>query len=206
MSSALVQIEHTSVAGSAWVPEDAFTTFWGPVEGWTLVAGSPVTYLPAPMRYRGVYSSGITYDPGDVVTVAGAAYIALVPVVGVNPPSDATKWALAISADPTAFALVGDAASAGALATSALLKAWTSADAYELLSITMDENDVITSATVKWPDGSAGTFTATTVNSTFHVIDAFTVTHTLSGKTVTQAAVTRNADGYPTTFPALTVA
>lgn len=206
MSDQLVQIQHASVSGTAWVPEDSYTAFWGPVEGWTLVAGGSVNYLPAPMRYAGAYSSGITYNPGDVVTVSGAAYVALVPVVAVAPASDATKWALAISADPTAFALVGDAASAGALATSALLKAWVSSDAYELLSITRDGNDVITSATVKWPDGSAGTFTATTINSTSHLIDAFTVTHTASGKTVTQAAVTRNADGFPTAYPALTVA
>jgi hypothetical protein len=188
MTDQLVQIQHTSVAGTAWVPEDAYTTFWGPVEGWTLVAGT-ISYLPAPMRYRGTYSSSISYSPGDVVIVSSAAYIALVPVIGVNPPSDATKWVLAISADPTAFALVGDAASAGSLATNALLKAWVSSDAYELLSITRDENDVMTSATVKWPDGSAGTFTATSVNSTFHLIDAFT-----------------NDNGYPTTFPALAVA
>jgi hypothetical protein len=60
LSDQLVQIEHTSVAGYAWVPEDSYTNFWGPVEGWTLVAGGPaVTFLPAPMRYRGSYSAGI---------------------------------------------------------------------------------------------------------------------------------------------------
>ncbi len=205
MSDQLVQIQHTSVANTAWVTEDSFTGFWGPVEGWTLVAGS-INYLPAPMRYLGAYSSGALYNPGDVVNVSDTAYVALVPVSGVNPPSDATKWALAATVNTATLALVGDAASAGAAATSALLKQWTTSDAYELLSITRDGNDVITSASVKWPDGSGGTFTATTVNGTFHLIDAFTVTHSLSGKTVTQAAVTRNGDGYPTTIPALVVA
>jgi hypothetical protein len=82
---------------------------------------------------------------------------------------------------------------------------WTTAEAYEPTAITRNGDDVVTSATVKWPDTSSGTFTATTVNSTYNTVDAYTVTHTLSGKTVTQTAVTRNGNGAVTTKPALTV-
>jgi hypothetical protein len=95
--------------------------------------------------------------------------------------------------------------SGGAGTSPARLIEWTEAEAYELTAITRDANGVVTSATVRWPDASAGTFTATTINSTWLGIDAYTVTHTLSGHTVTQAAVTRNADGDVITKPALTV-
>ncbi len=86
-----------------------------------------------------------------------------------------------------------------------LLKEWAESEAYEATSLTRNSSGVVTSATVKWPDGSAGTFTATTVNSTFNAIDAYTITHTTSSRKVTQAAVTRNSAGEVTTKPALTV-
>jgi len=111
----------------------------------------------------------------------------------------------AITALNGTYALIGDGASAGANATSALLKEWTQGECYEPTAITRDANEVVTSATVKWPDGSGGTFTATTVNSTWFAVDAFTITHTLSSKTVTQAAVTRDGGGGVTVKPALTV-
>ncbi len=81
---------------------------------------------------------------------------------------------------------------------------------YELLlsgTITRDANNVVTTSGVVWPDGSTGTFTATTVNSTFKCVDAYTVTYVNGAtKTVTQSAVTRNAGGYVTTYPVATVA
>lgn len=83
---------------------------------------------------------------------------------------------------------------------------WAEAEAYEMTSITWDSDFVVSSATVQWPDGSAGTFTRTTKNTTWLAIDAYTVTHTNSGKTVTQSAVTRDGDGNVFTKPALTVA
>lgn len=90
-------------------------------------------------------------------------------------------------------------------ATATLLKEWTEAEAYELTAITRTADGVVSSATVKWPDGSAGVFTATTINPTWLGIDAYTITHALDGKTVTQSAVTRDTDGNVITKPALTV-
>lgn len=74
-------------------------------------------------------------------------------------------------------------------------------------TITRDANNVITTSGVIWPDGTAGVFTATTINTSFKCIDAYTVTY-VGGttKTITQSAVTRNANGYVTTYPAMTVA
>ena len=95
----------------------------------------------------------------------------------------------------------------GASVQNAQLIAWTEAGAYEATAVTMDTTDdmVPATATVKWPDGSAGAFTATAINATWSAVDAYTVTHTASGKTVTQATVSRNDDGIVTTKPALTV-
>lgn len=89
-----------------------------------------------------------------------------------------------------------------------LLKAWVNGGAFQFLVPTYHGTytDLIIGGTVQWPDGSAGTFTATSVNATWRLVDAFTVSHTDSGLTVTQAAVTRSADGQITTQPALTVA
>lgn len=87
-----------------------------------------------------------------------------------------------------------------------VIRMWALASAFSITSATRDSDGVITTASVLWPDGSAGTFTRTTKNATFLTIDAFTVTHTDSGKTATQPAVTRDASGNVTAQPALTVA
>ncbi len=86
------------------------------------------------------------------------------------------------------------------------LKAWAASAAYTLTSASRDSDGVITTATVAWPDSSTGTFTRTTKNSIWLVIDAYTVTHSASGKTITQSAVTRDANGKITVQPSLTVA
>lgn len=86
------------------------------------------------------------------------------------------------------------------------LRAW--AEHVEMIDIVYDVTEVlvIASATVIWPDGSNGVFTTIAINSTWKSIDAYTITHTVSGLTVRQAEVTRNANGLITHKPALTVA
>lgn len=76
-------------------------------------------------------------------------------------------------------------------------------------AITRDANGAATSASVVWPDGTVGTYTATTVSTTFPgAVDAYTVTYgSPATKTVTQSAVTRDAStGAVTNRPAMTVA
>ena len=94
----------------------------------------------------------------------------------------------------------------GASVSDATIKEWATGEDYELTAITYDADGVPTTATVKWPDASAGTFTTTTKNSTWLAVDAYTISHTASGKTVTQTAVTRDSNGQVTVKPALTVA
>lgn len=87
-----------------------------------------------------------------------------------------------------------------------VLRMWALSSAFSITSATRDSDGVITTASVLWPDGSAGTFTRTAKNATFMTIDAYTVTHTASGKTATQPAVTRDASGNVTAQPAITIA
>lgn len=98
-----------------------------------------------------------------------------------------------------------DALEGGAEVSDEVLKAWTEGECYQMTLITWDSDNVISGASVVWPDGSAGTFTRTTKNSTWLAVDAYTITHTDSGQTVTQAAVTRDGDGNITAKPALTI-
>lgn len=95
----------------------------------------------------------------------------------------------------------------GANITDEVLKGWAVAGAFKMTSKTPDTTypNVVASATVVWPDGSAGTFTATSINGEWEAVDAYTITHTDSGLTVTQSAVTRDANGVATTEPALSV-
>jgi hypothetical protein len=93
----------------------------------------------------------------------------------------------------------------GASVSDQQLKAWTEACSYEATSLTRDATGVVINAIVKWPDGSAGTFTATTINTSFNCIDAYTITHAASSRKVTQAVFTRNGAGEVITKPALTV-
>ncbi len=86
-----------------------------------------------------------------------------------------------------------------------LLIEWTESEAYQMLSTTWDSDGVISSATVKWPDGSSGTFSRVAKNSTWLAIDSYDITHTDSGKTVSQSSVTRDSDGLVTTKPELTI-
>lgn len=82
-------------------------------------------------------------------------------------------------------------------------------DALIVGAVTRNSNGAATSAGVIWPDGSAGSYTATTVSTKFlGAVDAYTVTWVGSStKTVTQPAVTRDATtGAVTNRPVMTVA
>lgn len=96
----------------------------------------------------------------------------------------------------------------GTTVTDQTLKEWTNGSGYEPNgAITIDANGVPTTFTVKWPDGSGGTFTTTSTDPVTGAITGYTITHTLSGKTVTQPTMTRDAaTGAVTNKPVLTVA
>lgn len=73
-------------------------------------------------------------------------------------------------------------------------------------SVTRDGNGAPTSATVAWPDGVAGVYSGTASATFPGSVDAYTVTRTGTPTlTYTQPAVTRNASGYITNRPPITV-
>lgn len=74
-------------------------------------------------------------------------------------------------------------------------------------AITRDASGAATSASVVWPDGTAGTYTADTVSTAFPgAVDAYHITYgSPATKTFTQPAVTRDSTGAVTNLPALVV-
>lgn len=113
---------------------------------------------------------------------------------------------IAVSATTVSLPVTVNTVSAEVTDFDETLAAWTLASAFSITTATRDSDGVITTASILWPDGSAGTFTRTAKNATFLTIDAYTATHTDSGKTATQAAVTRDSSGNVTAQPAITIA
>ena len=87
------------------------------------------------------------------------------------------------------------------------LLGWAYAQAFTATSVTRNVNNVITTASIVWPDGATGTLTTDIINTTFNTINAWHATHILNGvtKTVTQTAVTRNSSGAVIAQPVLTI-
>jgi hypothetical protein len=66
--------------------------------------------------------------------------------------------------------------------------------------------DVIETVNVDWPDGSAGVYTAVTIDATWEEPTEWTLTHVDSGLTLTASGLVRNAAGQITTQMTLSVA
>jgi hypothetical protein len=62
------------------------------------------------------------------------------------------------------------------------------------------------SATVEWPDGAIGVYSGTVSTTFLTAVDAYTVTRPgTPARTFTQPAVTRDANGYITNRPPITI-
>ena len=87
------------------------------------------------------------------------------------------------------------------------LLTWAYAQSFQLVSATRDANGAITAASIVWPDGTAGVFTTDIASTAFPgAIDAWHATYAgTPAKTVTQAAVTRDANGAVTAQPTITI-
>lgn len=89
------------------------------------------------------------------------------------------------------------------------LRGWSAAESFTLTSATRNSDGAVTSATIKWPDGATGTYTADMLSTDFPgATDGWHATHVLAGATltVTQPTVTRDADGAITAQPDITIA
>lgn len=87
------------------------------------------------------------------------------------------------------------------------LLAWAYAQSFQVVSATRDANGAIITANIAWPDGTAGVFTTDVASTAFPgAIDAWHATYVgTPTKTVTQAAVTRDANGAVTAQPAISI-
>lgn len=187
--------------------------------GWVTATGETVLAVARPTVTAGAWSVDLT--PNDDVTPSGTVYRVreyadrLRYTHYIDVPSGGGELFDLVTDPPGAIDATGLAAHAasttahglgGANVSDAQLKAWVLAGAFAMTAVTRDYLGIVSSATVAWPDGSAGTFTSTSKNLVWLTVDAFTVSHATSGKTATQPAVTRNSDGLTTTQPAVTVA
>lgn len=91
-----------------------------------------------------------------------------------------------------------------------MLAAWVLTEAWRVVSGTRDGTGALTAASVSWPDGGTGSYTADTVSTAFPgLVDAYHITYVPPGggttQTFTQAAVTRGLAGGITAQPVLAV-
>lgn len=111
---------------------------------------------------------------------------------------------------PDMLAAILAGAPGGPTVSDEVLKLWTESGGFHMVDVTYHGTytKAVATATGVWPDGSAGTFTTDAYNTTASParVNAFHVTHTASGKTITQAACTLNGDGEITHQPELTIA
>lgn len=116
--------------------------------------------------------------------------------------------------EPGKFSSLHHAAKAGSSAVAAAASAADAAahfanviaeERYRFVSITWDADHVIQSAAVLWADGSEGIFITTSIDPAYLAINGYTVTHADSGQTLTQPAVTRDANGNIITVPPATI-
>lgn len=94
----------------------------------------------------------------------------------------------------------------GANVPNSTLELWSTTEAYRMQIALEDVSGVITSAVLLWPDGSSGTYNVQTINTTWNAPDGWVLTHTDSGKTITQLDITRSAiNGIPLVTPDLII-
>jgi len=125
-----------------------------------------------------------------------------------DPPGAVASSALAVEVAARVAANAAHVAAADPHPYVRYLQAAMNPDLLIVGAITRDANGAATSAPVVWPDGTAGTYTATTVSPAHPgAVDAYTVTYgSPVTSTYTQPAVTRDASGAVTTRPGMTVA
>jgi len=87
-----------------------------------------------------------------------------------------------------------------------ILLASAAAGAYQVLVMNYNANLTPTNATVLWPDGTYGVWTATNLNATWLTADGYTLTYTNTGKLIAQPTVLRDQNGNITNSPALLIA
>lgn len=169
-------------------------------------ANLPVEATIADLRSRGSLSPNETVlvlDAGTFADSTGNAALFVGNATSTAPTNQTDtlartgggRWIVKrISAEPTPF-----------LHTDDRIAAWFNSEAFIITNGLVSAAGLLTNAAIRWPDGSSGVYNVTTINTTFGAADAWTYTHNITGKTFTQAAVTRDASGTVTSVPAIIV-
>ena len=106
------------------------------------------------------------------------------------------------------FQTLSDRISGAIPAQNPNLMGWALSQSFTVVSGVRDSNGALTSATITWPDGATGTFTATNLSSSFPgAIDGWSATYVKGSvtATITQPPVTRDVTGAVISQPAITV-
>lgn len=136
--------------------------------------------------------NGVAFDGTADITVADSTKATTAALAATN--TNVTTNTTNIAANTTAI-----------LARLGLVQAAKNPDLLVTGAITLDSSDLVTSAVVAWPDGSPGTLTITSRDSTNAVL-AYNITYgSPVTKTYTQPTITRNANGAATNVPAIVV-
>ena len=167
-------------------------------DGLPVTFQSPVSSVSATGSFTGTFSGvGIGLSNLDGATLAAGT-------VNSNAFDAATK------------AMIGSSGGASAaqaatnnlpwIASRTTLLAAAAAGEYQVL--TMNYNAAMTpiNATVLWPDGTYGVWTATNINATWATADGYTLTYTNTGETIAQPTILRDQNGNMTNAPALVIA
>lgn len=198
MADRLVSYDPTKLAGQQFAPGPR-SEIEGIVE--SAVGDANLDYLTkdeANIAYGRVWAAGETVTAGTVRLSPSGLAISRIADGTTRPSYDATE---AAQWSPVAAAYdVGSAA-------------WIlrNESDFRFLTITYDTTypQAISSATGKWPDGTAGTWTATSIDPPTQQVLGYTLTYAPAGgttKTLTQGARTLNSAGATTSAPMPTVA
>jgi hypothetical protein len=173
--------------------------------------GDPGQIGPAGLTWRKTWDESIDYVQDDAVFYNGSSWFAVVdPPIAAVPNESSVYWApLAIQGpkgDPGIQGPQGNPGSNAVLDYSQLILGWVYGQAFRVVTANRDNNGVIITADVIWPDGASGTFTTDVASIDFPgAIDAYHITHVLgeATQTITQPTVTRDTSGLVSSQPAL---
>lgn len=85
------------------------------------------------------------------------------------------------------------------------LIAYVDGESYHVLTAQRDSDEIVTNATVLWPDGTYGVFTRLSKNTSIPAINSYSVTYTNRSITITQPTLSRDSAGAATNVPALII-
>jgi hypothetical protein len=163
---------------------------------------------PAP---TGLGTQGTTYRIWAAIpTGRNVSYNARVPNMACRLENilvldDVGPLSLAELAIVQAQQFAADAANTAALQ---LLATWAQNESFRVVAATRNADEAMTAATIEWPDGTGGAFTADALSVDFPgAVDAWHATYLgTPARTVTQPAVTRDSAGAISVQPAITIA